>query len=178
MPQVVDIVVGASGLLTFNPESVTVLTGTVLRFNFLGLNHTLTQSSLTHPCMNSTLFDTGFQQFNPSNISGKFIVDYEVKNQEPQWFYCAQSYPKSHCENGMLFSVNPGDKLRNFSENAKPPLGIASASSCTAGRSHYASSSGRPEATLGAVTPEISNGSSQLALSLALCLFIGLMGFA
>jgi plastocyanin len=50
--QIVDVVVGAQGKLAFNPASVTVLPGTLLRFDFLGHNHTLTQSSLEHPCLN------------------------------------------------------------------------------------------------------------------------------
>jgi plastocyanin len=37
-PQIVDVVVGAQGKLAFNPESVTVLPGTLLRFDFLGRN--------------------------------------------------------------------------------------------------------------------------------------------
>ncbi|KAJ6284655.1 hypothetical protein J3E71DRAFT_169721 [Bipolaris maydis] len=105
--QVVEIVVGAAGMLSFNPKSVTVSIGTILRFNFLSLNHTLTQSSLDNPCSNSSRFDTGFNQFNPKNISGKFLVDYPVNTTEPKWFYCAQKIPRSHCEAGMVFSLNP-----------------------------------------------------------------------
>ncbi|KAF2278983.1 uncharacterized protein EI97DRAFT_361235, partial [Westerdykella ornata] len=112
------IVVGAAGQLAFNPDSLSVSKGTVLRFNFLGLNHTLTQSSLAHPCLNSTKFDSRFRQFNPLNISGNFMVEYEMKTEDPQWFYCAQEAPKSHCCSGMVFSLNPGDKMLEFKNNA------------------------------------------------------------
>ncbi len=118
-PPTVEITVGAVGGLSFNPESVTVIPGTVLRFDFLGTNHTLTQSSLKHPCVNSSHFDTGFNQFNPKNVSGRFLVDYVVRSNASEWFYCAQSFPTSHCEAGMLFSVNPGNHSAEFSSNAQ-----------------------------------------------------------
>jgi plastocyanin len=86
-PQIVDVVFGAQGKLAFNPESVTVLPGTLLRFDFLGRNHTLTQSLLEHPCLNSSGFDSGFTQFNPQNLSGRFAVEFRVQSAEPQWFF-------------------------------------------------------------------------------------------
>ncbi|KAF2439136.1 hypothetical protein P171DRAFT_340133, partial [Karstenula rhodostoma CBS 690.94] len=104
------IVVGAAGDLVFNPSSLTVTPGTTLRFDFLGLNHTLTQSSFAHPCSNASIFDTGFQQHNPYNESGAFIVDYLVESDRPEWFYCAQTIPISHCHSGMIFSINPAGK--------------------------------------------------------------------
>ncbi|KAF2728555.1 hypothetical protein EJ04DRAFT_409330, partial [Polyplosphaeria fusca] len=112
-----SVLVGASGHLDFNPSSVSATNGTILRFDFLGLNHTLTQSSLKHPCSNASMFDTSFGQFNPSNISGKFLVDFEVEHERPQWFYCAQAAPMSHCEAGMVFSLNPNDSQNEFLNN-------------------------------------------------------------
>src|SRR4051812_32642644 len=47
---VVEVLVGAAGQLAFNPDSVDAQKGTVIRFNFLGLNHSLTQSTLGDPC--------------------------------------------------------------------------------------------------------------------------------
>jgi plastocyanin len=117
--QIVDVVVGAQGKLAFNPQSVTVLPGTLLRFDFLGRNHTLTQSSLEHPCSNSSRLDTGFNQFNPQNISGKFAVEFWVGSSEPQWFFCAQNLPRSHCAAGMVFSLNPGGLIDEFRSNAR-----------------------------------------------------------
>ena len=113
--QIVEILVGAAGKLAFNPDFVSVTPGTILRFNFLAKNHTLTQSSFHHPCSNSSQFDTGFNQFNPYNVSGKFLVDYEVVSEQPKWFYCAQNLPISHCEAGMVFSLN------SVTENTKEP---------------------------------------------------------
>ncbi|KAK7179090.1 hypothetical protein PSPO01_14873 [Paraphaeosphaeria sporulosa] len=118
--QIVEIVVGAAGQLAFNPSSVSVTPGTTLRFDFLGLNHTLTQSSSASLCHNSSGFDTGFQQFNPQNISGTFLVDYLVESDRPQWFYCAQDEPISHCHSGMVFSVNPSNDTYESANETRP----------------------------------------------------------
>ncbi|KAF2010516.1 hypothetical protein BU24DRAFT_320898, partial [Aaosphaeria arxii CBS 175.79] len=112
------IVVGAAGKLAFNPDSLSVDNGTILRFNFLGRNHTLTQSSFEHPCRNASLFDTGYEQFNPKNTSGAFVIDYLVETKEPQWFFCAQSSPTSHCHAGMVFSLNSPGRHDSFKERA------------------------------------------------------------
>ncbi|KAF2680643.1 hypothetical protein K458DRAFT_253790, partial [Lentithecium fluviatile CBS 122367] len=101
------ILVGEAGQLIFNPDSLSVTRGTTLHFDFLGNNHTLTQSSFGHPCQNASRLDTGFNQQNSLNVSGKFLIDYVVQSDEPQWFYCAQEFPKSHCRAGMVFSLNP-----------------------------------------------------------------------
>jgi plastocyanin len=79
--------VGAEGEFLFSPNQVAASAGDVIRFNFLARNHTLTQSSLDAPCSQSGQFDSGFNQFNPLNISNQFHVDYEVKSSDPVWFY-------------------------------------------------------------------------------------------
>lgn len=178
-PQIVEIVVGAARKLSFNPESVTVFSGTVLRFNFLGRNHTLTQSSLEHPCSNASLFDTGFNQFNPNNISGHFVVDYLVNTSSPEWFYCAQESPRSHCEAGMVFSLNPGDQYNEFAENAKrpPPLITAApgltycnveiSAAANNSLSFVGTGSWNASTTQGtAITPEISNAGHKPIITL------------
>jgi plastocyanin len=117
--QIVNIVVGAEGDLRFNPDSISVSLGTTLRFDFLGKNHTLTQSSFNHPCQNSSGTSTDFEQLNALNQTGKFLFDYKVVSQKSQWFYCAQDFPKSHCHAGMVFSLNPGGEHQDFIEKAK-----------------------------------------------------------
>jgi len=109
-----DVVVGAAGALQFDPIEIKADIGEIIRFDFLALNHTLTQSSLSHPCVWSGGFSTGFNQFNPENVEGRHIVEYEVKSIDAQWFYCAQNSKKSHCQAGMVFSLNPGDRLEDF----------------------------------------------------------------
>ncbi|KAI1559397.1 serine-threonine rich protein, partial [Pyrenophora tritici-repentis] len=44
------VTVGEAGKLVFSPSSLNATIGSVIAFNFLGLNHTLTQSELWDPC--------------------------------------------------------------------------------------------------------------------------------
>lgn len=112
------VIVGAAGKLLFSPPAINASVGNIISFNFLGLNHTLTQSGFLNPCRSNGRFDTGFRQFNPGNTSGMFIVDYEVTTLEPQWFFCAQTLNNSHCHAGMVFSLNPGGLQNQYLQNA------------------------------------------------------------
>ena len=118
MPSV-QVIVGGAGSLSFMPTAVQAPINTVILFNFLALNHTLTQSSLRNPCESIDKFDTGFNQFNPENISGKYIVEYKVISDKPQWFYCAQT---NHCDAGMVFALNAGNQTRQFIDNINAGL--------------------------------------------------------
>ncbi|KAF7880478.1 uncharacterized protein EAF02_007324 [Botrytis sinoallii] len=115
-----SVIVGAAGRLAFNPTSLDVALGDKILFEFLALNHTLTQSSLRYPCTwnASGGIDTGFKQFNPSNDSGKFIVKYTVEDTTPLWFFCSQRRPISHCHEGMIFALNPGSSFGTFLQGA------------------------------------------------------------
>lgn len=192
--QVVQILVGAAGQLAFNPNSISVSVGTVLQFNFLGLNHTLTQSQFKNPCQKNGSLNTGFNQFNPMNVSGKFVVDFEVDTDKPQWFYCAQTFRKSHCHAGMVFSVNPGGKADQFIENARnSTIKAAPVLLPTTNAYPFPSKSsevplfptvtnpvvlpsvGKVASTgsspsLSSTSPEISNGAGDLLLGLSHCL--------
>lgn len=108
------VTVGADGKLRFDPIEMIANIGDVIEFNFLALNHTLTQSTLGHPCQSNGQLNTGFNQFNPQNEAGKFIVKHTITTLSPQWFFCAQIKPKSHCQAGMVFAINPGVGLEAF----------------------------------------------------------------
>lgn len=108
--------VGAQGQLVYGPNQLNAKVGDIVRFDFLKLNHTVTQSSFSKPCTPNGGFDTGFNQFNPQNISGKFIVDFYVNTTSPLWFYCKQS---GHCNKGMVLGINPQDKFPQFLANAE-----------------------------------------------------------
>jgi plastocyanin len=112
------VTVGVDGALRFNPVEIDANIGDVIEFTFLKLNHTLTQSTLLHPCSNIGGFSTGFNQFNPSNNSGKFVVKYPVTTLDPQWFFCAQTQNKSHCQAGMVFALNAAEGLNAFQSAA------------------------------------------------------------
>jgi plastocyanin len=79
--------VGALGELIYGPNQLNAAIGDIVRFDFLKLNHSVTQSSFAKPCTYNGGFDTGLNQFNPQNISGKFLVDFQVNTTAPLWFY-------------------------------------------------------------------------------------------
>ncbi|KAH8589209.1 Cupredoxin [Bisporella sp. PMI_857] len=110
--------VGTGRGFAYNPSWVNASIGDTVRFNFLGRNHSVTQSDLASPCTSNGGFDTGLNQFNPLNISGKFVVDFQVNVSTPLWFYCKQPGPPSHCGEGMIFAINPGDRFNQFLKNA------------------------------------------------------------
>ncbi|KAH8807074.1 Cupredoxin, partial [Xylogone sp. PMI_703] len=113
-----SVLVGGFGRLAFEPNHLNVNVGDTVVFDFLGQNHTLTQSSLENPCTDDNGFSTGFKQFNPKSINGKFIIEYFVNVPDPQWFYCAQVKPSSHCRAGMVFALNAGRSMDSFISNA------------------------------------------------------------
>ncbi|KAF4634574.1 hypothetical protein G7Y89_g3544 [Cudoniella acicularis] len=110
--------VGSAGELIFEPSEVDARVGDNILFEFFALNHTLTQSSLSLPCTNIGGFSTGFNRFNPQNVSGKFILNYRVKSLDPEWFFCAQTIGKSHCRSGMVFGLNAGQQMGAFASAA------------------------------------------------------------
>jgi plastocyanin len=79
--------VGADGRFIYNPSQLNASIGDTVRFNFLGRNHSVTQSDLAAPCTYNGGFDTGLNQFNPLNVSGKFLIDFQVNVSTPLWFY-------------------------------------------------------------------------------------------
>ncbi|KAF1351758.1 hypothetical protein EJ07DRAFT_51033, partial [Lizonia empirigonia] len=119
------VTVGDAGKLVFSPSSLNASVGSVIAFNFLGLNHTLTESDLWNPCHSNLGFDTGFRQYNPTNVSGKFIVEIEVTSQDAKWFFCAQTAKRSHCQAGMIFSLNPHGAHAQFLHNALAGIEVA-----------------------------------------------------
>lgn len=139
------ITVGDGGELVFSPPSLNASVGSVITFNFLASNHTLTQSNLTSPCLYDGGFDSGFRQFNPTNTSGKHIVEFKVQTKDPQWFFCAQRLRKSHCHAGMVFSLNPGGNHSSFMHNAHTT--IAAEPQSTLFCSEHASDQSTPNAT-------------------------------
>ncbi|KAH0542462.1 hypothetical protein FGG08_003133 [Glutinoglossum americanum] len=110
--------VGAFGDLVFNPNQLNASIGDVIMFNFLSLNHTLTQSELYNPCNPNGQLDTGFSQFNTQNETGKFIVRFEVKTATLQFLYCSQTIKSSHCRTGMVFGLNTDGQIGQFVKNA------------------------------------------------------------
>ncbi|KAI5844921.1 Cupredoxin, partial [Tricharina praecox] len=99
------VVVGGPGLLAYTPPEIHAKKGDKIIFEFLQLNHTLTESDFDDPCKNNGGFDTGFVP----NFENKRGITRElvVKDDKPQWFYCRQA---NHCPQGMVFALNPNHK--------------------------------------------------------------------
>lgn len=104
-----------SGQVQFIPDNVNAEVGDVVLYDFLKQSHSLTQSEFLTPCTYNGGFDTGLNQMNPTNVSGLFVVPFEVTTKKPQWFYCKQ---QGHCGKGMVFGLNPGNKMDQFRQNA------------------------------------------------------------
>jgi len=107
----VTVIVGDQNKTVFNPPSVTVNNGDIVTFMFQSKNHSVTQSTFANPCQPMTTpkagIDSGFHLTAPNSTefaSWSFTVD---DASTPLWFFCAQTVPISHCQNGMVFAVNP-----------------------------------------------------------------------
>jgi hypothetical protein len=111
---VATVTAGDSGKLRFSPSTLNASVGSVIALDFLWLNHTLTQSELENPCYSNSGFNSGFRQYNTANTSGRFIVEYRVTTGNPTWFFCSQVVPRSHCQAGMVFSLNSGEHENQF----------------------------------------------------------------
>ncbi|KAK5624523.1 hypothetical protein RRF57_000239 [Xylaria bambusicola] len=125
--------VGFNGELMFNPNNVTELVGTVVEFSYNPANHSIVQSSFDKPCQPIERDGGGFvAPFVPTKQAPSGVTfEVTLTNADPIWFYCAQT-TKSHCQSGMLGSINAateGDKtFQAFKDLAAkaPPSTIGS----------------------------------------------------
>jgi plastocyanin len=123
--KIIDVTVGGPGVLQYNPSFVEANLGDAIRFEFRQKNHTATQSSFAQPCVPLPGgFDTSFLPVADS-VTQNFPVAYlNVTDLSPVWVYCRQA---NHCQQGMVFAVNPGDKFAAFqAAAASNPFGNAS----------------------------------------------------
>jgi plastocyanin len=109
----IAVTVGGTGILQFNPNSVTANPGDIVSFTFKQKNHTATQSSLTNPCVQAPNgFDSGFVPVADTNTNGPFpIAQFTVQDTNPVWVFCRQA---DHCQQGMVFAINPGSNFPAF----------------------------------------------------------------
>lgn len=153
-----------NGEVQFVPNSVEAEIGDVVEYDFLIKSHSLTQSEFLTPCTFNGGFDTGLNQPNPKNESGLFVIPFEVTTKKPQWFYCKQAGPpKSHCNRGMVFGLNPQDKMDQFIQNAinqdLNPTGTASsAASYETVKPTYTSATATATGAVATVTVGLQNG--------------------
>jgi plastocyanin len=123
--KVFNVTVGADDKLQYDPPCIWgAVAGDQVVFTFFPKNHTVTQSTFTTPCQreSETSFDSGFMPVSAnatSNPTVTFTLD-EQSASTPQWFYCRQKNPESHCNKGMVFAINPtpSKTFAQFQQNA------------------------------------------------------------
>ncbi len=110
--------VGIHNQTLFRPNQLDAAVGDIIVFNFHRSNHTVSESTLDKPCTASEGFDTGFHQGYTNDTRMPFVA-FSVENSAPRWFFCQQDVVQSHCHDGMVFGLNPGEKMNDFLQNAQ-----------------------------------------------------------
>ncbi|THH19492.1 hypothetical protein EUX98_g8768 [Antrodiella citrinella] len=120
-----DVTVGGpGGIIQYNPQFVNASIGDTVLFTFQQKNHTVTQSTFASPCSPMAGgFDSGFVPVADTDTGPFTAANFTVKDLNPVWVYCRQT---GHCEQGMVFAINPGDKFAAFQaaamgQNASAP---------------------------------------------------------
>jgi plastocyanin len=107
----VHVVQVGNGGQTFSPSDLRVNPGEMVQFQFMGGNHTATQSNFDNPCQPINAFNAtnpGFHSgFIPAAASASMgqIATYTIMVNDTRaiWVYCAQG---RHCEGGMNMVIN------------------------------------------------------------------------
>jgi len=123
--KVFNVTVGADSKLQYDPPCISgAVAGDQVVFTFFAKNHTVTQSTFTTPCQreSETSPDSGFMPVSANATSHPtftFTLDAQSAS-TPQWFYCRQKNPESHCNKGMVFAINPtpSKTFAQFQKNA------------------------------------------------------------
>lgn len=77
------------------------------------------------------------------NTSGPFpAAQFSVEDENPVWVYCRQA---NHCQQGMVFAINPGDQFPAFQAKA---MGLVSVPPGSAPTSSSSSSSSAPATSI------------------------------
>lgn len=102
-----------NGSLTFSPDRITAPEGSMVQFQFMGGNHTVTQSTFDQPCVplnvaNPQATTQGvFSGYVPvgasANMGQRPVFTIMVNNTNPMWLYCQQG---PHCQRGMAMVIN------------------------------------------------------------------------
>ncbi|KAF8508391.1 Cupredoxin [Gautieria morchelliformis] len=179
--EVHTVTVGAGGQLAFNPSNITAAAGDQINFEFQAKNHSATQSTFASPCtkamFNGSLgVNSGFMPIpaNSTIANGSFPTwSITINNTTPLWFYCAQKTPVSHCQMGMVFSINatPQKSFDTFlvpakaSANSTAAPGGMNATSASGAAASGASGSASASQAASNASPSVSpnpNGASKV----------------
>ncbi|KDR68800.1 hypothetical protein GALMADRAFT_1031158 [Galerina marginata CBS 339.88] len=117
------ILVGGNGALAFDPPDITAAAGDTIVFEFQGNNHSVTQSTFANPCTRQIRPSLGISSgFMPVAAGTTALPQWLINVDDvtvPLWFFCAQISPVSHCNQGMVLSVNApaGQTFVQFQES-------------------------------------------------------------
>ncbi|KAF5372988.1 hypothetical protein D9758_001619 [Tetrapyrgos nigripes] len=162
--ETIEVTVGGPGpILKYDPEFVNANVGDVVRFIFKQKNHTATQSTFASPCSRAEGgFDSGFVPVADDVTDGFPVAELTVATTtDPVWVYCRQA---GHCQQGMVFAVNPGDKFAAFQAaatgNSTNATTATSAGSTTtsSGSTATAPASASPSVVTVTATVTVSSG--------------------
>jgi len=130
------IIVGQGGP-TYSPTNITATPGSVITFEFVAGNHTVTQSSFATPCdrlVNASTgavgVDSGFQPVASGATTFPIWQIQVTETTTPLWFYCAHI---GHCQLGMVFAINANpDSAKSYSAYLDNALAAAPATTTDA----------------------------------------------
>ncbi|KAJ6488532.1 hypothetical protein C8R47DRAFT_483056 [Mycena vitilis] len=153
----IEVTVGGTGVIAYTPNQVQANVGDVIQFTFKQRNHTITRSTLANPCSPITgdgALDSGFVPV-PANQTSDFpLAQLTVKDTDPIWIFCNQP---GHCQQGMVFAVNPGNNFAAFQA-------AATGGSSSAAPSASASVVASPTASSAAPTASVSTSTDHLVV--------------
>lgn len=154
----------------------------------------MTQSSFAEPCQNITGggLDSGFQKIQDNSTMAMQYSFTMTNASVPLWFYCRQTAyvsssplcscapeqtshsshsPKNHCQNGMVFAVNPTAEktyaqfLATAMASSNSTNSTSSSSSAAPSGSASATDSSASSATAGSAGAQSTDSSSSTATS-------------
>ncbi|EEY19487.1 conserved hypothetical protein [Verticillium alfalfae VaMs.102] len=119
-----------NGSLTFSPEKITAPPGSMVQFQFMGGNHTVTQSTFDSPCQPMGIVQTDpnsppkegiFSGYVPvaasANMGQRPVFSIMINDTKPIWLYCQQG---PHCQRGMSMVINETTTPRPW-QTTRPP---------------------------------------------------------
>ena len=106
-------------------------------------------------------FDSGFMPVAADITDGPFpAAQFTVQDTKPVWAFCKQT---GHCAKGMVFAINPGDKMAAFQAAAMATNG--STSNPTAAGSTATGATGMTITSAGASSPTATGSASSATSS-------------
>ncbi|KKA26345.1 hypothetical protein TD95_005096 [Thielaviopsis punctulata] len=120
----------------FSPENIKAPVGSVVQFQFMAANHTVTQSDFDSPCIpisdstNATGFYSGFVPAAAALAKGEIpVYSITINDTKPIWVFCSQA---KHCQSGMSMVIN-----ENTAANASRSLANYQAAAKSVAKSEF-----------------------------------------